>query len=172
LFQMYETARDLNDLQCLLDESMEKAGPHLRSIFHKKQELSPQQVSTYLQGIKHVAFSTVTSRGRPRVAPLGSVFLHGKFHGSTDMGSYRARHLKKRPWVNLVHFQGDDIAITVHGRAEIIDKNHRDFDGLNKEWVKLYGSGTLDWSPNGIYLRIIPETMFAHATHPEKYPEK
>ena len=62
--------------------------------------------------------------------------------------------------------------IIVHGRADIIEKSNPDFEAINKIWVAHYGSGVLDWSKGGIYIRIDPDKMFTHARYPRKFPAR
>jgi uncharacterized pyridoxamine 5'-phosphate oxidase family protein len=168
---MYETNKELRELQQLIESSMQKVGEQMRAIFHPpSQTLSGRQVSKHLKGIKHIALATVTSKSEPRVAPVDTIFIHGKFYTSTDKGAFKALHLAKRPQVSVCYFRGDDIAIIVHGKGEIIERTHPDFQEINKVWVKHYGSGVLDWSENGIYIRINPDKMFTHARIPKKFP--
>jgi hypothetical protein len=74
---VYETAEDPAELQELLDRTFSRMNPHMAAIVKPERRLSAQQVVTYLQGIKHVAFATVNERGEPRVAPLDGIFLRG-----------------------------------------------------------------------------------------------
>jgi general stress protein 26 len=166
---LYETKQELHDLQQLIDSSMTGAGEQMRAIFHPpKETLSARQISKYITGIRHVSLATVTANSEPRVAPVDTIFIHGKFYTSTDKSAFRARHLIKRPQVSVCYFEGDDVAIIVHGKAQLIEKDHPDFEGINKVWVGHYGSGVLDWSDQGLYVRINPEKMFTHARDPKK----
>ena len=91
---MYETRQELLEMQHLIESSMRGAGDQIRSIFHPpKQTLSAKQVSKHLKGIKHIALATVTSKSKPRVAPVDAIFIHGKFYTSTDKNAFKARHL-------------------------------------------------------------------------------
>ncbi len=168
---MYETNQEFRDLQQLIETSMKGAGEQMRAIFHPpSQTLSARQVSKILKGIQHIALATVTSKYEPRVAPVDTIFIHGKFYVSTDKSAFRARHLLKRPQVSVCYYKGDEVVIIVHGKADLIEKTHPDFEAINKVWVDHYGSGVLDWSEQGIYIRVNPEKMFTHARDPKKFP--
>jgi hypothetical protein len=60
---VYETAEDVAELPELLDRTFSRMNPHMAGIVKPERRLSAQQVVTYLQGIKHVAFATVSERG-------------------------------------------------------------------------------------------------------------
>jgi hypothetical protein len=166
---MYETKSELEDLQRLLDRSMGGAGAHVRSIFKDEHRLSALQVSAYLMGVRQVAAATVSSKGEPRVAPVDSVFFHGKFHVSTDMNSLRAKHLQRKPQLSLTYFESADPAIIAHGIAEFIGKDNQDFVRLDAEWVKAYGQSVSELSSTVTFIRLDARRMLAYALHPERF---
>ncbi len=166
---MYETEEELNELQFLLDRSMDNAGAQVRSIFRDEHRLSAPQLSIHMRGIKQVAAATVSSKGEPRVAPIDSVLFHGKFYLSTDLKSLRAQHLRKRPAVSLTYFESADPVIMVHGVATFIEKDHPSFAGLDSGWIKAYGKSILELSGTVVFIRVEPKTMLAYAFHPERF---
>src|SRR5690349_17465632 len=79
--EMKETPEDIIQLQAILDQSIEKAGSFLRSSMEMPEHsLSATQLVNYLQGNQTVAFATVTAKGEPRIAPIGSFFYRGHFY--------------------------------------------------------------------------------------------
>jgi hypothetical protein len=118
---MLETPDEMNRLQQLLDESARDAGPHLRSIITDDRRLSAPQVCQRLPGMCLLALATVTADGRPLVGPVDGYLLHGAFHFSSGRGSVRMRHLAVRPAVSATHLPGDELAVTVHGQAELFE---------------------------------------------------
>jgi hypothetical protein len=116
---MYETPDEFNRLQHVLDRSAAGAGPHLRSIITDERRLRAEQLCTRLQGMCLLSLSTVTADGRPLAGPVDGYLLHGSFYFSSGRGSVRMRHLVRRPAVSAVHLPGEDLAVSVHGRAEL-----------------------------------------------------
>ena len=99
---MKETEQDLKRLQALLDGSIEGAGSFLRSSFRMpRHSLSAVQLVRHLGGLNTVAMATVTQKGEPRVAPIGSLLYRGRFHAPTLASAVRTRHLMERPSVSL-----------------------------------------------------------------------
>ncbi len=118
---MFETPEDLDHLQRLLDRSAAEAGPHLRGIITDERRLSAEQVCRKLQGMRLLTVATVTADGRPLAGPVDGYFLHGSFYFSSGRDSVRMRHLAARPAVSATHLPGEELAVTVHGRAELFD---------------------------------------------------
>ena len=168
---MYETGEELLRLQRLLDASAGMAGEHARSIFKPEHRLSALQVVTHFVGVRQLAAATVTSSGEPRVAPVDFIFFHGMFHISTDMRSFRARHLQRRPSLSVSYFREADPMIVAHGVASFIRRGDRDFNALDSEWWKRYGRSVTDLSQSVAFVRLEPRTMLAYAFHPGLFPE-
>ena len=118
---MLETRAELGRLQHLLDRSAASAGPHLREIITDERRLSARQLCELLQGMRLLVAATVTADGRPLAGPVDGYFLHGSFYFSSGRDSVRMRHLAARPAVSVTHLAGEDLAVTVHGRAELFD---------------------------------------------------
>jgi len=116
-----ETAQELDQLQRVLDDSAGAAGPHLRGIITQERRLTARDLCALLTGMRLLAVATVTADGRPLVGPVDGYFLHGTFWFSSSRNSVRMRHLAARPAVSATHLPGEELAVTVHGRAELFD---------------------------------------------------
>ena len=162
---MKEQPDDLAALQDLIDRSYAAAGPHLLAIHTPERRLSAEQVSERLTGMRLLALATVSTAGRPVVGPVDGVFLHGAFHFGSAPESARARHLAARPWVSATHLPGEELAITVHGRAEPVDVSAGELrETLLSIYVPRYGDSWADMLAGGaIYWRIDAERMFTFA---------
>ena len=118
---MLETPEELDNLQQLLDTSMAGAGEHLRGIITGERRLSAAELAGRLQGMRLLTVATVTADGRPLAGPVDGYFLHGTFWFSSGRNSVRMRHLAARPAVSATHLPGEELAVTVHGRAELLE---------------------------------------------------
>jgi hypothetical protein len=160
---MHETAEDLTALQDLLDRSYEHAGEHLRGIITPERRLTAEQVSERLTGMCLLALATVTADGRPIVGPVDGIFFRGSFHFGSSPRSVRFRHIAARPHVSATHLPGEELAVTVHGRAKIVDVTTGPFRAaLLEEYLPRYGS---EWQRNvldagAMYARIDADRMF------------
>lgn len=164
---MHETADDLKALQELIDRSYATAGAHLLAIHEPVRRLSAEQVSERLIGMCLLALATVTRDCRPIVGPVDGIFFRGAFHFGSAANSARFRHIRTRPQVSATHLPGEELAVTVHGRAVPIDiaaPEHAAFrQALLDVYVPIYGAG---WeqefleSVSPMYARIDAERMF------------
>src|SRR2546423_7115433 len=100
---------------------MAGAGEHLRGIIPGERRLSAAQLAGRLQGMRLLTVATVTADGRPLAGPVDGYFLHGTFWLSSGRNSVRMRHLAARPAVSATHLPGEELAVTVHGRAELLE---------------------------------------------------
>lgn len=165
---MLETSDELTALQALLDRSHGGGGAHLGSIVTAERRLTALQVANYLQGVQHVAFATVNSRGEPMVAPLDGWFIHGQWLVGTAAHAVRARHIQRNPAVSLAHVVGDDIGIWVHGQARTLGREAplaQDYDRLS---TAAYGSSPYDLGDIAVFA-VQARVMFAYAPDPAKY---
>ncbi len=163
---MRETAEDLARLQELIDRSYEAAGPHMLRIHTPERRLSAEQVAARLTGMRLLALATSRADGRPVVGPVDGVFLRGSFHFGSAPDSARARHIAKRPWVSATHLPGEELAVTVHGRAAPVDVGAPEGaelrEALLEIYVPRYGA---EWETDMLdggaaYWRIDAERMF------------
>ena len=162
---MNEQPDDLAALAQLIDRSYAAAGPHLLAIHTPQRRLSAEQVSQRLQGMSLLALATVSAAGRPVVGPVDGIFYRGAFHFGSAPESVRARHIAARPWVSATHMPGEELAITVHGRAEPVRVSSGPFRELLLDiYVPRYGESWADMLESGaIYWRIEAERMFTYA---------
>src|ERR1700733_9114702 len=116
---MLETPEELTNLQAVLDGSMASAGPHLRDVITDERRLGAAELTERLQGMRLLVLATVTADGRPLTGPVDGYFLHGTFWFSSGREAVRMRHLAARPACSATHLPGEDLAVTVHGRAEL-----------------------------------------------------
>ena len=162
---MRETPEDLARVQKLLDASYATAGRHLLSIHTPDRRLSAARVAERLDGMCLLALATSTADGRPVVGPVDGIFYRGAFHFGSAPDSLRFRHIRARPQVSATHLPGEELAITVHGRAEEIPVEGGFREALLEIYVPRYGESWeaefLDSGP--VYARIDAERMFAFA---------
>jgi hypothetical protein len=118
---MLETPEDIDRLQQLLDRSAAGGGAHLKGIISDDRRLSAVRICELLHGMRLLVVATVTADGRPLAGPVDGYFLHGSFYFSSGRDSVRMRHLAARPAVSATYLAGEELAITVHGRAELFD---------------------------------------------------
>ena len=162
---MHETEDDLARLQDLIDRSYAAAGEHLRSIHTAARRLSAEQVAERLTGMCLLALATVTADGRPIVGPVDGIFYRGAFHFGSSPDSVRLRHIRVRPHVSATHLPGEELAVTVHGSAELLDMRAEESAGFRQTvldiYVPRYGAEYEEFIDSGpLYARIEAERMF------------
>ena len=168
---MRETPAELQRLQTLLDDSVARASPFLRSSFQMPEHsLSATQLAAHLQDALTVALATVTARGEPRVAPISALFVHASFYVPTVAQSARAQHLARRPGASLTYFEGTDLAVIAHGGARIIDARHPDFADLDATQVACGNQSVHEWSGDGVYVKVVAASLHTYAREPQRYP--
>ncbi len=164
---MHETTEDIASLQELLDRSYARAGSHLLSIHTPERRMTAEQVAERLTGMCLLALATVTADGRPIVGPVDGIFYRGAFHVGSSPDSVRFRHIRARPHVSATHLPGEELAVTVHGRAVPVD--HRTDEGfratLLEIYVPRYGAEFEEFIDSGpVYARIDAERMFTFSS--------
>jgi nitroimidazol reductase NimA-like FMN-containing flavoprotein (pyridoxamine 5'-phosphate oxidase superfamily) len=170
---VHETPADLAALQDLLDRSYAIAGPHLLRIITPERRLSAAQVADRLTGMRLLALATVTADGRPIVGPVDGIFFRGAFHFGSSPDSVRFRHIRNRPQVSATHLPGEDLSVTVHGRAFPIDI-HSDAAAefrktLLEVYVPRYGPEWEEFLDSGpVYARVEADRMFTFHMTPEE----
>lgn len=170
-FEMRETDAEVEYLQRLMDDTFAGANPHMTSIVTPEKRLRATQVVRYLDGIKYAAFGSVTQAGEPRVSPLDTLFVRGRFTLSTDGSAARVTNLRHNPACSLVHMVGETIAIVVHGSVEWITRDHPDHDEIQSIWSSAYRSDLYSWGSEIVLFRAEPAAMWAYAQRPTKFPE-
>jgi uncharacterized pyridoxamine 5'-phosphate oxidase family protein len=168
---VHESPAELTALQDLLDRSYAAAGAHLRRIITPERRLSAEQVAERLTGMRLLSLATVTSGGRPMVGPVDGIFFRGAFHFGSAPDSMRFRHIRARPQVSATHLPGEELAVTVHGRAVAVDI-HADSgtefrQALLDIYVPRYGPEWETFIESGVaYARIEAERMFTFHMEP------
>jgi general stress protein 26 len=163
---MLETPQELERLQTLLDTSMASAGPHLRGIISDERRLGARELTGRLRGMRLLVLATVTADGRPLAGPVDGYFLHGTFWFSSGRDSVRMRHLAARPAVSATHLPGENLAVTVHGRAERFELDDPEFRELRQamldEYLPKQGPSFESWldDADAVGARIVPQKMF------------
>jgi nitroimidazol reductase NimA-like FMN-containing flavoprotein (pyridoxamine 5'-phosphate oxidase superfamily) len=163
---VHESDADLAALQELIDRSYAAAGTHLLSIHTADRRLSAERVARRLSGVCLLALATVTADARPLVGPVDGVFYRGAFHFGSAPDSLRFRHIRARPQVSATHLPGEELAVTVHGRAAPIDIQSDESAGFRETLLELYvpryGEEWVEFLDSGpVYARIDAERMFA-----------
>ena len=168
--EVLETPQEVDRLQGLLDRSAAAAGAHLRGIITDDRRLSAAQVCERLQGMRLLVVATVTSDGRPLTGPVDGYLLHGSFYFSSGRNSVRMRHLAARPAVSATHLPGEDLAVTMHGRAqlsELSDAAHGELrQAMLDHYLPLQGPAFQTWldQTDSVAARIVADKMFTFAS--------
>jgi nitroimidazol reductase NimA-like FMN-containing flavoprotein (pyridoxamine 5'-phosphate oxidase superfamily) len=169
---VHESPADIEALQELLDRSYAGAGAHLLRIHTPDRRLSAEEVAERLTGMRLLALATVTADGRPIVGPVDGIFYRGAFHFGSSPDSVRFQHIRSRPQVSATHLPGEELSVTVHGRAVPVDIQADEGAGFRRtildiyvprygpEWEKEF----LDSGP--VYARIEADRMFTFAMPP------
>jgi nitroimidazol reductase NimA-like FMN-containing flavoprotein (pyridoxamine 5'-phosphate oxidase superfamily) len=168
---VHETPPEIARLQQLIDRSYAAAGAHLLSIHNPERRLTAEQLVARLQGMCLLALATVTADGRPIVGPVDGIFYRGAFHFGSSPDSVRFRHIRARPQVSATHLPGEELAVTVHGRAVPVDVGAATGAGLRaallEVYVPRYGEEWEEFLDSGpVYARIDAERMYTFALHP------
>ena len=161
---MHETPEDIAALQALLDRSYAQAGPHLLRIHTPERRLGADALAERLTGVCLLTLATVTADGRPVTGPVDGIFFRGAFHFGSAPDSTRFRHIAARPQVSATHLPGEELGVTVHGRAVPVDIGSGPFrqtllDIYVPRYGEQWGEEFLDSGP--MYARIDAERMFA-----------
>ena len=163
---MHESPADIEAMQTLLDRSYAQAGRHLLSIHTPERRLPADQVAARLTGMCLLVLATVTSDGRPIGGAVDGIFYRGAFHFGSSPDSVRFRHIRSRPHVSATHLPGEELAVTVHGRAVPLDLRAGENGGFRQTlldvYVPRYGRDWERFIDSGpVYARIEAERMFA-----------
>ena len=123
-----------------------------------------------MQGLRLLVVATVTADGRPLAGPVDGYFLHGSLYFSSGRDSVRMRHLAVRPGVSATYLPGENLALTVHGQAELFDVNDPARGELRQamldHYLPLRGPGFETWldQADAMGARIIAEKMFTFSS--------
>lgn len=162
---MHETPTDLAQIAALLERSYATAGSHLLAIHDPARRPTPEEIVARLQGMRLLALATVSAKGRPTIGPVDGIFYRGAFHFGSSEQSTRIRHIRARPWVSATHLPGEEFAVTVHGKAEILDLKASENSGFREALLDIYtpryGDSWERFMDASVYARIDAERMFA-----------
>jgi nitroimidazol reductase NimA-like FMN-containing flavoprotein (pyridoxamine 5'-phosphate oxidase superfamily) len=169
---VHESPADLAALQELLDRSYATAGEHLLSIHTPERRLTAEQVAERLTGMRLLALATTTADGRPIVGPVDGIFYRGAFHFGSAPDSVRFKHIRRRPQVSATHLPGEELSVTVHGRAALVDVGAEDHAGFRQTlldvYVPRYGPEWEEFLDSGpVYARIDADRMFTFSMPPQ-----
>lgn len=171
---MRETSADLVRLQALLDRSYESAGAHLREVITPERRLTAVELCDRLQGMCLLVLATVTADGRPVNGPVDGFFYRGEWYFGSSHQSLRFRHLRQRPQVSATYLPGEELSVSVHGRAHEIDARNHDGGGLFEVLDDYYGArygGAGDIVDGAAYARIEAERLFTFHLDPAEATE-
>ena len=162
------------NLQEVLDRSIERAGPYLRESFQMPaHSLNAAQLTGHLAGrLWTIALATVTAKGEPRVAPVGSLFVDGRFCVPILKSAARVKQLQRNAAVSASLFDEKDFALIVHGTARVIGTDDAGFDDVVAAHRAIdEGRSVLDWGPSdqAAYIVVDPDRMFTFARHPDRF---
>ncbi len=163
---MYENPEELDRLQQLLDESAQSAGPHMRGIITDERRLTAKQLTDRLQGMVLLVLATVTADGRPLVGPVDGYFIHRSFYFSSGRESVRMRHLLVRPATSAAHLPSEELAVTVHGTAELFELSDPERPELRQamldHYLPLQGPSFEEWmnAQDGLAARVVAQKLF------------
>ncbi len=163
---MYETPEDLVALQALLDHSYAAAGGHLRTVITPERRLSAEEVAERLTGVCIMGLGTTSSDGRPFVAPVDGLFYRGQFWFGSAPDSLRFVHIRRDPHVSASYVPAEELGITIHGTAEILDVASDEHAGFSDFCVGIYGEGWRNWGGGAIYARIDARRMYTFYLDP------
>lgn len=167
---MQESPTDLARLQAVIERSIARAGPFLRSAFEMPDHsLSAAQVVAVFADSPTVALATVTAKGEPRVAPILCLLVGGVFYLPTTRTAARYRMALRQPAVSLTAFTGVDLAVIVHGRARPLGQDDPLFARIEAAQTAAGGSGPSGWGQpgDGCYLAVEPETIVSFTRYPQ-----
>lgn len=123
--------------------------PHLRGIITDERRLSAIELVKRLSGMCLLVLGTVTADGRPLVGPVDGYFIHGSFYFSSGRSSVRMRHLSTRPAASATYLPGEELAVTVHGQAElfeVLDPRHPELRrAMVEHYVPRQGPAFQEW---------------------------
>lgn len=165
---MHETPEEITALQALLDRSYAAAGPHLLRIHEPERRLTADQLVEQLRGMRLLTLATVTADGRPITGPVDGIFVHGAFHFGSAPDSFRFRHIAKRPQISATHLPGEELSVTVHGRATGVDVQAPEGADLRRAlldiYVPRYGAEWEEFMDSGpLFARIDAERMYTYS---------
>lgn len=166
-----EISEDITQLQTILDASINKAGEFLKTSFRMPEHsLTAQQIVFHMQGMKTIALATVTANNAPRVAPIATLLYRGDFYIPTLKKAARTKMLNKNSALSLTYYEGDDLAMIIHGSGELIPESDAAFAPLEKIHRDLNKSSLTAWGGEAVFIKIVARVWYTFARYPEQFP--
>jgi hypothetical protein len=145
---MQEVGTDLEELQAVLDRSVEAGGAHLLSIFDRPHRVTAEELVAELDDIVEMHLAVVTADGTPLVAPVDGILYRGRLWFGLPPASVRARLVRRDPRVS-VSFARGSFAVIAHGTAQEVDEQHPFRNGYDRLvddlYTARYGPAWRDW---------------------------
>ena len=145
---MHETKQELAALQDLLDLSVDRAGPHLKSMF--QSPMAASEMVSSLDGILEVHFATVTPSGAPFVAPIDALFYRGRLWIGIPTRAVRHEFVRQERRVSISYTRGTSFCLIIHGTAEEVSSDDElvpEYKAWSDDlYFKEYGKDWLDWA--------------------------
>ena len=115
-----------------------------------------------------LVLATTTRDGAPIAGPVDGVFYRGEFWFGSGPESLRFRHIRERPRVSATHLPGEELSVTVHGRAVIEGLAAELDEGAREVFIEIYGEQWLEWGDEALFARIEPARMLTFHLSPEE----
>lgn len=166
---MQESETERAALEKLLNASMAAAGPFVRASFEwPEHALTLDRLLAAFEGVQTVALATATAAGAPRVAPIGCLLVGGVFYIPTTRTAARYRMVLRRPDVSLTRFDGNDLAVIVHGHARPLQQGEPEFAHIDAALLASGATSPTTWGQpgDGCYLAITPRTILTYTRYP------
>lgn len=163
---MHETRADIAAVQALIDASYAAAGPHLLAIHEPQRRMSAEHVCARLTGMCLLTLATATADGRPICGPVDGIFYRGAWHFGSGRDSVRFAHIRRGSAVSATHLPGEQLAVTVHGTAAMIDLADPAQAGFRAALLEIYAPRYgMEWEAEflgsgPVYARIDATRMF------------
>lgn len=135
---MRETAEDLTKVQRIIDESYQAAGAHLREVITPERTITAARLAEILVGMRLLVLSTVTKDCRLIAGAVDGIFFRGDFYFGSSPISTRFSHIKRGSSVSATHLPGEELSVTVHGSATLIDIKSRDYRHFRQTLLDTY----------------------------------
>jgi hypothetical protein len=116
-----ETTEEIGALQAAIDRTWASAGDHLLEVWPERCRMDAEELTARMTGMRVLVLATASSDGRPFTGPVDAFLVGGSWHLGTAPGALRARHLAARPACSATYVEGEEVVVTVHGRAVPID---------------------------------------------------
>lgn len=157
----YHTEADVQWLQACLDDSYRRAGDHLRGIHTDPARLTAAELVRRLPTMHVMVVATASSDGRPFTGPVDAFLHHGRIHFGTAPTALRARHLAARPAISVTYVEGENLCLTVHGRARPLDLQGRDAAYADRLRVHYGADWAEDVGDGAAYYAVDPDRVLA-----------